>query len=193
MSAASGAVGSVVGQLAKAKGCRAIGFAGGPDKCRYVIDELGFDACIDYKAHGDPKSLYAALKAVTPDGMDGHFENVGGAVLDAVLLRMNDFGRIALCGMISGYNGEPIPMQVPVADPHVTPARRRLHRQRAHGRWPAALTELGTMVATGKLKYRETIAEGPRRRAGSILRNAEGKELRKTTGEAVRAENGRGL
>ena len=79
VSAASGAVGSVVGQLAKAKGCRAVGFAGGPDKCRYVTDELGFDACIDYKAHADPKALYAALKAATPDGIDGHFENVGGA------------------------------------------------------------------------------------------------------------------
>src|SRR5689334_13746099 len=88
VSAASGAVGSVVGQLAKAKGCRAVGFAGGPDKCRYVIEELGFDACVDYKAHADGKALYAALKDATPDGIDGHFENVGGPVLDAVLLRM---------------------------------------------------------------------------------------------------------
>ena len=160
VSAASGAVGSVVGQLAKALGCRAIGFAGGPDKCRYVTDELGFDACIDYKAHTDPKALYGALKAVTPDGIDGHFENVGGAALDAVLLRINDHKRIALCGMISGYNGEPIPIRNPSL---ILTSRLRIQgfivsEHMEH--WPAALTELGTMVASGKLKYRETIAEG---------------------------------
>jgi len=160
VSAASGAVGSVVGQLAKAKGCRAVGFAGGPDKCRYVTDELGFDACVDYKAHGDGKSLYAALKAATPDGIHGHFENVGGAVLDAVLLRMNDFGRIAVCGMISGYNGEPIPLRYPAL---ILTARLRVEGfivSEHMDQWPAALTELGTLVATGKLKYRETIANG---------------------------------
>jgi NADPH-dependent curcumin reductase CurA len=160
VTAASGAVGSIVGQLAKAKGCRAIGFAGGADKCRYVTDELGFDACIDYKAHAEPKSLYAALKAVTPDGIDGHFENVGGPILDAVLLRMNAHKRIALCGMISGYDGEPIPIR--------NPSLLLTNRLRVEGFivsehmdvWPPALTDLGTMVATGKLKYRETIAEG---------------------------------
>src|SRR5262245_43541632 len=97
VSAASGAVGSAVGQLAKVKGCRAIGIAGGADKCRYVVDELGFDACVDYKAHADPKALYQAIKDATPDGVDGCFENVGGPVFDAVLARMNAFGRIALC------------------------------------------------------------------------------------------------
>jgi NADPH-dependent curcumin reductase CurA len=160
VSAASGAVGSAVGQLAKAKGCRAVGTAGGAEKCRYVVDELGFDACIDYKAHRDPKSLYQALKDATPDGVDGCFENVGGPVLDATLARMNAFGRIALCGMISGYNGEPIPIQ--------QPQLLLLSRLRIEGFivsehmevWPEALKELGTMVATGKLKYRETIAEG---------------------------------
>ena len=160
VSAASGAVGSVVGQLAKARGCRTVGFAGGPDKCRYVTDELGFDACIDYKAHADPKALYAALKAATPDGIDGHFENVGGAILDAVLLRINDHKRIALCGMISGYNGEPIPIRNPSL---ILTSRLRIEgfivsEHMEH--WPAALTELWTMVAGGKLKYRETIAEG---------------------------------
>jgi NADPH-dependent curcumin reductase CurA len=160
VSAASGAVGSVVGQLAKAKGCRAIGFAGGPEKCRYVTDELGFDACIDYKAHADPKSLYGAVKAAAPDGIDGNFENVGGAVLDAVLLRMNDHKRIAMCGMISGYDGAPIPLRHPAL---ILTSRLRIEgfivsEHMEH--WPAALTELGTMVAGGKLKYRETIAEG---------------------------------
>ena len=160
VSAASGAVGSVVGQLAKAKGCRAVGTAGGPDKCRYVVDELGFDACIDYKAHPDPKSLYKALKDATPDGVDGCFENVGGAVLDATLARMNAFGRIALCGMISGYNGEPIPIQQPQL---LLQSRLRLEGfivSEHMELWPEALKELGTMVAMGTLKYRETIAEG---------------------------------
>ena len=103
----------MVGQLAKARGCRAVGIAGGREKCDYVINELSFDACIDYKQHPDSKSLYAALKGATPDGIHGHFENVGGAVLDAVLVRMNEFGRITLCGMISGYDGKPIPLQHP--------------------------------------------------------------------------------
>ena len=160
VSAASGAVGSAVGQLAKARGCRAVGIAGGAEKCAYVVDELGFDACIDYKAHKDPKALYEALKAATPDGVDGHFENVGGAVFDAVLSRMNAFGRIALCGMISGYDGEPIPLKQPqliltnrlTVEGFIVSEHMNL--------WPEALKELGTMVATGKLKYRESVAQG---------------------------------
>jgi NADPH-dependent curcumin reductase CurA len=160
VSAASGAVGSVVGQLAKARGCRAVGFAGGREKCEYVINELGFDACIDYKQHPDSKSLYAALKAATPDGVHGHFENVGGAVLDAVVVRMNDFGRIALCGMISGYDGKPIPLQYPQL---ILTSRLRIEGFIVSEHmevWPEALTELGRLVATGTLKYRETIAQG---------------------------------
>ncbi|MDE2629243.1 MAG: NADP-dependent oxidoreductase [Burkholderiales bacterium] len=160
VSAASGAVGSAVGQLAKARGCRAVGIAGGADKCRYVVDELGFDACVDYKAHPDPKSLYEALKAATPDGVDGAFENVGGPVFDATLARMNAFGRIALCGMISGYDGEPIPLRQPqliltnrlTIEGFIVSEHMEL--------WPQALQELGTMVATGKLKYRESVAQG---------------------------------
>ena len=160
VSAASGAVGSAVGQLAKARGCRVVGIAGGAEKCGYVARELGFDACIDYKAHGDPKSLYEAIKEATPDGVDGYFENVGGAVLDAVLPRMNAFGRIALCGMISGYDGEPIPMKQPqlllmsrlTLEGFIVSEHMEL--------WPEALKELGTMVATSKLKYRESVAQG---------------------------------
>ena len=160
VSAASGAVGSAVGQLAKARGCRAVGIAGGADKCGYVTGELGFDACIDYKAHADAKALYAALKAATPDGVDGCFENVGGAILDVTLARMNAFGRIALCGMISGYDGQPIPMQQPQL---LLQSRLRVEGFIVSEHmevWPEALKELGTLVATGKLKYRETIAEG---------------------------------
>ncbi len=160
VSAASGAVGSAVGQLAKARGCRAVGIAGGADKCRYVVDELGFDACIDYKAHQDPKALYEALKAATPDGVDAHFENVGGAVLDAVLARMNPFGRIALCGMISGYDGAPIPLKQPqlILTNRLTIEGFIVSEHMEV--WPEALKELGTMVASGRLKYRETVAHG---------------------------------
>ena len=160
VSAASGAVGSAVGQLAKVRGCRAVGIAGGADKCRYVTDELGFDACLDYKQHRDAKSLSAALKEACPDGIDGYFENVGGMVLDAVMTRLNAFARIALCGMISGYDGEPIPM--------AAPQLLLTNRVKLEGfivsehmdAWPDALKELGTLVATGKLKYRETVAQG---------------------------------
>ena len=158
--AASGAVGSAVGQLAKARGCRVVGLAGGADKCAYVTDELGFDACIDYRQHPDLKSLLKALKDAAPNGIDGHFENVGGLILDAVMLRMNAFGRIAFCGMIAGYNGEPIPMANP---PLILVSRLKLQGfivSEHMSLWPQALKELGTMVATGKLKYRETVADG---------------------------------
>ena len=160
VSAASGAVGSAVGQLAKARGARAVGIAGGADKCAYVVNELGFDACIDYKAHRDLKSLSTALREACPNGIDGHFENVGGVILDAVMLRANAFSRVAMCGMISGYNGEPIPMQAPQLI--------LVNRMKFEGfivsehmqHWPAALAELGQGVATGKLKHRESIANG---------------------------------
>jgi NADPH-dependent curcumin reductase CurA len=157
--AASGAVGSAVGQLAKARGCRVVGLAGGADKCAYVKDELGFDACIDYKQQPDLKSMLRALKEAAPNGIDGHFENVGGLILDAVMLRMNAFGRIAFCGMIAGYNGEPIPMANPSL---ILVSRLKLQGfivSEHMNLWPQALKELGTMVATGKLKYRETVAD----------------------------------
>jgi len=160
VSAASGAVGSAVGQLAKARGCRAVGIAGAPDKCQYVVQELGFDACIDYKAQRDLKSLLGALKQDCPDGIDGHFENVGGVILDAVMLRMNAFGRIAFCGMIAGYNGEPIPMANPSL---ILVSRLKLQGFIVSERmdlWPQALKELGGMVASGALKYRESVAQG---------------------------------
>ncbi len=160
VSAASGAVGSVVGQLAKQRGCRAVGLAGGPEKCRYVVETLGFDECIDYKQHPDLKSLSAALKAACPKGIDGYYENVGGVTLDAVLQRMNAFGRIALCGMISGYDGQPIPLQQPQL---FLVSRLKLQGFIVSEHmevWPEALKELGGLVVTGKLKFRESIAEG---------------------------------
>lgn len=160
VSSAAGAVGGVVGQLAKARGCRVVGIAGGLEKCRHVVQDLGFDACIDYRAHGDLKSMSGALEAACPEGIDGYFENVGGMLLDAVMLRANAFARIAMCGMIAGYNGEPIPMTLPQLI--------LTNRMKVEGFivsehmevWPEALKELGALVATGRLKYREDVAQG---------------------------------
>ena len=160
VSAATGAVGSAYAALAKARGCRVVGIAGGPDKCQYAVDELGFDACVDYKLHKDAMSLSQALKDACPNGIDGHFENVGGLVLDAVMLRLNAFGRIAVCGMIAGYDGPPLPMAYP--------ALILTNRLKVQGFivsehmevWPEALKELGALVTTGKLHPRETIAQG---------------------------------
>ena len=94
VSAATGAVGSAFGALAKARGCRTVGIAGGPEKCKYATAELGFDACVDYKKHQDAASLSKEVKAACPDGVDGYFENVGGMVMDAVMMRMNAFARM---------------------------------------------------------------------------------------------------
>ena len=160
VSAATGAVGSAFGALAKARGLRAVGIAGGPDKCRYAVDELGFDACIDYKLHPDAASLSVALKAACPDGIDGYFENVGGVVLDAVLPRMNAHGRVAVCGMIAGYDGKPLPL--------AQPALMLISRLLVQGFivsehmeiWPQALAELGALVGSGKLRPRESVAQG---------------------------------
>jgi NADPH-dependent curcumin reductase CurA len=156
VSAASGAVGSAVGQLAKLRGCRAVGVAGGKDKCDYVVHELGFDACVDYKAG----NLEADLAAATPNGIDAIFENVGGAVFDAALARTNAFARVALCGLIAGYNGQELPIR--------NARLLLLNRITLRGFivtehmefWPQGLTELGLLVAQGKLKYRETVAQG---------------------------------
>lgn len=160
VSAATGAVGSAFAALAKARGCRAVGIAGGAEKCRYAVEELGFDACIDYKEHSDVKALSKALKEACPKGIDGYFENVGGWIMDAVMLRMNAFSRVALCGMIAGYDGQPLPM--------ANPALMLINRMKIEGFivsehmevWPDALKELGTLVGTGKLRPRETVAEG---------------------------------
>src|SRR3954471_6739786 len=179
VSAASGAEGSALGVLAKARGCRAVGIAGGPDKCRYVTEELGFDACIDYKPHKDAQSLSKALKEACPDGIDGYFENVGGMVMDAVMLRMNAFGRIALCGMIAGYDGQPIPMSYPqllltnrlLVQGFIVSEHMEI--------WPDALKELGTLVGTGKLRPRESVAQGLESAPEAFLGMLKGKNFGK--------------
>lgn len=160
VSAASGAVGSMVGQLARQRGCRVVGVAGGAAKCAHVRDLMQFDACIDYKAHATPAALLQAVQAAAPQGVDMYFDNVGGAVLDAAMAAMNDHGRIAVCGMIAGYNGEPMPMALPMLI-----LQRRLKIQgfivsERIDLWPAALKELGAGVARGTLKYHESVAQG---------------------------------
>ena len=158
VSAASGAVGSVVGQIAKIKGCRVVGIAGGEEKCRYVKDVLGFDDCLDHKS-GD---LAGRLRAACPQGIDVNFENVGGEVLDTILPQMNPFGRVALCGMISAYNASSLP-----AGPKNFRAVLT-QRLRVQGlivtdwatRIPEAIAQLGTWHAEGRLKIREDVRSG---------------------------------
>lgn len=157
VSAASGAVGSVVGQLAKMQGCRAVGIAGGRAKCDYVVKELGFDACADYKAG----KLYEDLKTACPDGIDCYFENVGGEVMDTVFRQLNAFSRVALCGMIAEYN---------LTEPYGVKMVRALlvNRVKLQGfivsdrmdLYQRALQRLGKAVAQGRIKYRETVAQG---------------------------------
>ena len=175
VSAASGAVGGVVGQLAKARGCSVIGIAGGKEKCSYVIDELGFDACIDYKGG----NLYKDVKAAAPNGIDGLFENVGGVVMDAVLARMNPFGRIALCGLISGYDGEPMPIHNMRVLLSMRLTLQGFIVSEHMELWPQGLTETGTLVATGKIKYRETIADGLAKAPEAFLGLLRGKNFGK--------------
>ena len=159
VTAASGAVGSVVGQLAKLQGCRAVGIAGGRSKCEYVVKELGFDACVDYKAG----NLQDDLKVATPEGIDCYFENVGGELMDAAFRRLNPFSRVALCGLIADYNA---------TEPYGVKMIRSVLVNRVNIRgfivsdrqdlYLRAVSQLAKLVAQGKLKYRETIAEGLR-------------------------------
>ena len=158
VSAASGAVGGIVGQIAKIKGCRAVGIAGGPEKCGVVRDELGFDACVDYKAG----NLSEQLKEACPDGIDIYYENVGGEIQDAVMPLMNPFGRIPLCGLISMYNATEAP---------TGPNNLRfvlVKRLRIQGfivfdfvdRYQEAIDNLGKWESQGKLVMREDVREG---------------------------------
>jgi len=175
VSAAAGAVGSVVGQLAKIAGCRAVGIAGGTAKCEYVVRELGFDACVDYKS----PSFKDDFKRATPDRIDVDFENVGGPIFDSVLGRMNPFGRVALCGLVAGYNGQDIALR------HVRAIL--VDRLLVQGFivsehlevWPQALRELGGHVAAKRIRYRETIAEGIENAPRAFLGMLRGENLGK--------------
>jgi len=157
VSAASGAVGGVVGQLAKMQGCRAVGIAGGKAKCEYAVKELGYDACIDYKAG----RLYEELKQACPNGIDCYFENVGGPTMDTVFRLLNPFSRVALCGLISDYNLE---------DPYGVKMIRSIlvNRVKMQGFivndrmdiYQKAIRKMAGLVSSGQLKYRESVAEG---------------------------------
>lgn len=163
VAAASGAVGAVVGQIARLQGCRVVGVAGGAEKCRYVVEELGFDACIDHRAADFP----AQLAAVCPQGIDVYFESVGGAVFDAVLPLLNPRARVPLCGLISQYNATSLP-QGPDRLPLLagTLLKRRIRMQGFiifddYGpRYPEFLQAMGDWVSAGRIKYREDVVRG---------------------------------
>jgi NADPH-dependent curcumin reductase CurA len=169
-------VGSVVGQLAKMQGCRTVGIAGGKAKCDYVLKDLGFDACVDYKGG----NLVNDLKAACPGGVDCYFENVGGEVMDAVLRCLNPFSRIALCGLISDYKAE---------EAYGVKMIRSLLVNRVNLRgfivsdrmdlYTKALGQLGRWVSQGKIKYHETVADGLRSAPAAFIGMLKGKNLGK--------------
>ena len=159
VSAASGAVGQVVGQIGKVMGCRVVGIAGGPKKCGFVKDELGFDACLDYKAEED---LDSALRAACPHGIDVYFDNVGGTITDSVLRNLNFFARVALCGSISQYNATAAEMGPRLFGTFVgkrVNMRGFIVTDFAQHYGPA-MRQMGEWIASGKLKYREDIVVG---------------------------------
>ena len=179
VSGAAGAVGSVVGQIAKIKGCRTVGIAGGPDKCRYVVEELGFDDCIDYK--NQDEHLRSAIKRTCPQGVDVYFDNVGGEILDTVLTRINMKARIVICGAISQYN-------------NTTPIKRPsnylsllVNRARMEGivvfdnvaNYGSAAREMAGWMAEGKLKNKEHIVEGLENFPTTLMRLFDGKKMGK--------------
>ena len=176
VSAAAGAVGSVVGQLAKIKGCRAVGIAGGQEKCAHVVDTLGFDACVDYKAAGFPE----ALRAAVPGGVDIYFESVGGAVFDAVLPLFNQYARVPLCGLISQYGSND-----PVTFHNFGYILTKLVRILAFRvgdylpRMDEAMTEMSQWFAEGRLKHAQTIAQGIQNAPAALVDMLSGRNIGK--------------
>jgi hypothetical protein len=176
VSAASGAVGSVVGQLAKLKGCRAVGVAGGPEKCKFVVDTLGFDACVDHK--GD--NLRERIAEACPKGIDVYFENVGGATQRALWPLLNNFSRVAVCGMIASYN-DPAPQPGP--DLRTVLVKRMTVRgfivTELWPKYPNAFGELADWYHQGKIKYREDVVEGLEKAPEAFLGLLQGKNFGK--------------
>jgi NADPH-dependent curcumin reductase CurA len=177
VSAASGAVGSVVGQIAKIKGCRVVGSAGSDEKVAYITDDLGFDAGFNYKSYD---KLGSALSETCPEGIDVYFENVGGAMLDAVLPRLKLGGRIALCGMISQYNLEkPEPIHNLIALLVSRATIRGFIVSDHYDRLPAFLQDMSGWLKEGKVKYREDIAEGLENTPHAFIRMLSGENFGK--------------
>lgn len=185
VSAAAGAVGSIVGQIAKIKGCRVVGITGSNEKCRWLVEELGFDAAINYKT----VDLESAIAQACPDGIDVYFDNVGGSILDAVLTKINLYARIPLCGLISTYNAtEPVP------GPY-NYSKILMNRVRVQGfiildyipRWSEAISDLGQWLNQGKIKYALEVIEGLENAPKAILKlfdgNKKGKLIVKVSEE----------
>ena len=181
VAAASGAVGSVVGQIAKIKGARAVGIAGGPDKCRYVKEELGFDACVDHRAADFPEQL----KAACPKGIDVYFENVGGPVFDAVLPLLNPFARIPVCGLIAQYNATelpPGPNRLPLLMRNVLTKRLTIRGfivTDFAARFPDFIRDVPQWIKEGRIKYREDIADGLENAPATFMGLLKGKNFGK--------------
>ena len=182
VAAASGAVGSVVGQIAKLKGCRVVGIAGGAEKCRYVVSELGFDACIDHRS----PDLKQQLAAACPKGIDVYFENVGGAVFDAVLPLLNTRARIPVCGLIANYNDTALP---PGPDRlGLLPRTLLIKRIKMQGfiifddyahRYGEFFAEMSQWLKDGKIKFREDVIDGLENAPQAFIDLLEGKNFGK--------------
>ncbi len=181
VAAAAGPVGSLVGQIARLKGARAVGIAGGPDKCRYLTETLGFDAALDHRAD----DFADALAAACPKGIDVYFENVGGAVFEAVLPLLNDFARLPVCGLVSGYNATELP---PGPDRLPTLMRtiltKRLHLQGFivwdfADQQEAFVRDVGGWLAEGKVRHREDVVEGLERAPEAFIGMLRGRNFGK--------------
>jgi NADPH-dependent curcumin reductase len=176
VAAASGAVGSVVGQIAKIKECRAVGIAGGPDKCRFVVDELGFDACVDHRASDFANQLERACSK----GIDVYFENVGGAVQQTVWPLLNDFARVPVCGLIAQYNATR-----PIAGLDLLSVLRKRLLLRGFivsdfaPKQPDFLRDVGEWVSASRIKYREDIVDGLENAPAAFLGLLQGKNFGK--------------
>lgn len=191
VAAATGPVGSMVGQVAKDLGLRTVGIAGGAEKCRLATEKFGFDVCLDHRAYADAATLRAALKDACPDGIDIYFENVGGKVFEAVLPMMNTFGRIPVCGMIAGYNlgglnvgGDlpPGPDRLPALWSAILVKQMSINGFIISNHWdqyPAFLAEIGPKVARGEIRYLEDIAEGLENAPAAFMGLLEGRNLGK--------------
>jgi hypothetical protein len=185
VAAATGPVGSMVGQIAKARGLRTVGIAGGADKCKLAVEKFGFDACLDHRAYADGKEMRAALAEACPKGIDIYFENVGGKVLEGVISLMNVGARIPVCGMISWYDlgglggGSDSPGKDNLPKLWRTILVNRMH---VHGfiisdhfdHFPAFLSEVGPMVAKGRIAVQEDITEGLENAPAAFMRMLKG-------------------